>query len=179
MSSFDGFLRPCLYKDQGRSLEAAKVIERAIALNPDIVNYKYNNINLYVLLAELYRQSGNQDLSNQYHKKSKNLGFNYYSPQTYRNYPRLKAILRERKIQLVCVQYPVRSVEPLKKIFEGEEEGMIFVDNEAVFKEALKKKDYTKLFIDRFALDFGHCTREGNQLLAKNIADTILKEVFK
>jgi hypothetical protein len=29
-----------------------------------------------------------------------------------------------------------------------------------------------------FGGDFGHCSRNGNRLLAKNIADVILKEVF-
>jgi hypothetical protein len=32
--------------------------------------------------------------------------------------------------------------------------------------------------VDMFGGDFGHCTEKGNQLLAQNIADTILKEVF-
>jgi len=31
---------------------------------------------------------------------------------------------------------------------------------------------------DMFGGDFGHCTQKGNKLLAGNIADVILKEVF-
>ena len=78
---------------------------------------------------------------------------------------------------MVCVQYPMRDVEPLRKIFE-KNEGVLFVDNEGIFKKALKKVSYKEYFIDMFAGDFGHCTQEGNRLLARNIADVILKEVF-
>ena len=56
--------------------------------------------------------------------------------------------------------------------------GVIFVDNERVFQEALKQGSYQEYFRDMFAGDFGHCTQKGNMLLAQNIADVILKEVF-
>jgi ABC-type antimicrobial peptide transport system permease subunit len=69
------------------------------------------------------------------------------------------------------------SIEPLKKIFEGEE-GISFVDNEEVFKSAVLRDGYCKYFIDIFGGDFGHCTDKGNRLLAENIANVILKEVF-
>jgi hypothetical protein len=71
----------------------------------------------------------------------------------------------------------MRNVEPLKKIFE-QDESIIFVDNESVFKEALQKASYNEYFVDMFAGDFGHCTKKGNRLLAENIANTILREVF-
>jgi len=56
---------------------------------------------------------------------------------------------------------------------------LFFVDNEQVFKEAVKKAGYKEYFKDMFAGDFGHCTQKGNELLAQNIADVILKDVFK
>ena len=75
------------------------------------------------------------------------------------------------------MQYPMCSVEPLKKIFAGQE-GIIFVDNEKVFKDALREGGYRAYFIDMFAGDFGHCTEKGNRLLAENIAKVILKNIF-
>jgi hypothetical protein len=69
------------------------------------------------------------------------------------------------------------TIAPLKKIFEGQE-GIIFVDNEKVFKEALKNAKYEDYFRDMFGGNFGHCTPKGNKLLAENIANTILKEVL-
>jgi hypothetical protein len=71
----------------------------------------------------------------------------------------------------------MRSLEPLKRIFV-QDKGIIFVDNEKIFKDAVKKEGYQAYFRDIFAGDFGHCTDKGNQLLAGNIADAILKEVF-
>jgi len=55
---------------------------------------------------------------------------------------------------------------------------VIFVDNERIFKDAIGKKGYNKYFTDMFGGDFGHCTQKGNKLLAENIANAILKEVF-
>ncbi|MDD5729504.1 MAG: tetratricopeptide repeat protein [Candidatus Omnitrophica bacterium] len=99
------------------------------------------------------------------------------NPVTGANYLKLKAILDKRGIKLVCVQYPLRSVGLLKEIFK-DESAVILVDNEKNFKEALKKSSTTEYFEDMFAGDFGHCTREGNRLIAQNIADVILKEDF-
>ena len=62
-------------------------------------------------------------------------------------------------------------------MFESKE-GLIFVDNEKVFKDALKTAKYEEYFKDNFAGDFGHCTDKGNRLLAGNIANIILKECF-
>jgi hypothetical protein len=71
----------------------------------------------------------------------------------------------------------VRSVEPLKKML-GNDAGIIFVDNENLFKEALQKASYKEYFKDMLAGDFGHCTDKGNRILAQNIAGAIFKEVF-
>jgi len=57
-------------------------------------------------------------------------------------------------------------------------EDIIFVDNEMTFKNALKQSRCDEYFADMFAGDFGHCTPRGNRLLAKNIADSILRECF-
>ena len=102
----------------------------------------------------------------------------YYKPVTVNNYLKLKESLDKRGVKLVCVQYPMRSVESLKKIFKDKGEGIFFVDNEAIFKEEVNKSGFKEVFRDMFAGDFGHCTNKGNRLLAENIAGVILKEVF-
>ena len=71
----------------------------------------------------------------------------------------------------------MRSIAPLKKIFK-EDENIIFVDNERLFKDAVRKDGYNAYFQDMFGGDFGHCTQKGNRLLAQNIANVILKEIF-
>jgi len=103
----------------------------------------------------------------------------YCNSMTIHNYQKLKDILDKRKIKFVCMQYPLRSIVPLKNIFSPEErKTIVFVDNEGAFKEALRKTGYSVYFQDVFAGDFGHCTAKGNRLIAENIFQTILSEIF-
>ncbi|MFH1363885.1 MAG: hypothetical protein ABIH45_06740 [Candidatus Omnitrophota bacterium] len=69
------------------------------------------------------------------------------------------------------------NIEPLKKMLRPNE-GVIFVDNEMLFKNATEKEGYDEYFTDSFAGDFGHCTVKGNKLLAENIAKAISKKLF-
>ncbi len=91
------------------------------------------------------------------------------------NYHAMERILRDRGIQLVAVQYPVRSAEPLEKLFSGND-AVILVDNSEVFRAALQQHRFDELFWDRCYGDFGHGTRLGNRILADNIADAILSQ---
>lgn len=93
------------------------------------------------------------------------------------NYRKMKSILDVRKIKLCCVQYPGRNNADLISMFDNPGE-VIFVDNEWIFKEVLKKGRFDDYFMDSFAGDFGHCTPIGNRLIAENMAYMILKELF-
>jgi tetratricopeptide (TPR) repeat protein len=131
----------------------------------------------YKILGTLYKETGREDMAAECYKKLGELKEKDYESVTVHNYNKLKQILDKRKIKFVCVQYPLRSVEPLKEIFK-DPKGIVFVDNQRVFAEAVKKDGYKEYFLDMFGGDFGHCTESGNSLLAENIADVILKEVF-
>jgi len=120
---------------------------------------------------------GKYDISQEYSKKANGIREKVYNPMTLDNYRKLKEALDRRGIRLVCVQYPMRSIASLKKMFL-DQEGIVFVDNEQIFKEAVNKTNYKDYFIDIFGGDIGHFTLNCNRLLAKNIADVILKEVF-
>ncbi|MBM3254789.1 MAG: tetratricopeptide repeat protein [Candidatus Omnitrophica bacterium] len=160
-----------LYLKQGKLSEAEDLLKKAIKINP-------RNDLVYGAISTLYKEMGQSELAEDYAKKIATLRLKYYNYITVSNYRNLKEILGKRGIRLVCVEYPMRSIEPLKKIFEGDEEGVIFVDNEKIFRDAVKKEGYREYFTDMFGGDFGHCTDKGNRLLAENIAKTILKEVF-
>ena len=54
-------------------------------------------------------------------------------------------------------------------------EGIIFVDNEEIFKQAITQGSYDEYFSDRLGGDLGHLTPKGNRLLAENIANEILR----
>ncbi len=179
-----------LYKSQKRFDMAEEAFKKAIALNPKCDMG-------YVELRWIYETQKQSGMAKQMYNKAKELNpkdmvpFNeirYVDAHgdtireddgfvTSNNYRELKRILDKRGIRLVCVQYPVRNAEPLREIFR-DEGGVIFVDNEKIFKEALKNGRKEEYFLDMFGGDFGHCTRKGNTLLANNIAEVILKEEF-
>jgi tetratricopeptide (TPR) repeat protein len=159
-----------LYLDYGKFSQSEDAFKKAMDLNP-------KNDWMYGRMWSLYEKMGKSELAKEYAQKASRLRLEYYNPVTVCSYRKLKGILDKRWVKLVCVQYPMRNVEPLKKIFE-QDESIIFVDNESVFKEALQKASYNEYFVDMFAGDFGHCTKKGNRLLAENIANTILREVF-
>ncbi len=157
------------YITQGMHDKAEKIYQNGLEINPE------SDV-LWSLLAMLYQAQGKNESAVKCFEKTNKLRSEHYNPVTRRNYLRLKKILTQRGIQLVAMQYPVRSVGPLKKMLE-QHEGIIFVDNEMVFKEALRHGSYYEYFFDSFAGDFGHATRKGNRLLAENIANVILKEM--
>ncbi|MCX5794303.1 MAG: tetratricopeptide repeat protein [Elusimicrobia bacterium] len=92
---------------------------------------------------------------------------------TRENYLKIKTLLDRRGVALAAVQYPMRSVAPLRDMLAGAPE-VTFVDNEDSFRQAVAREGYFALFVDNFGGDFGHCTRRGNELLASNIADAVL-----
>jgi tetratricopeptide (TPR) repeat protein len=96
---------------------------------------------------------------------------------TRQNYRALYAELRRRGVPLVCMQYPLQSVSPLKEMFAGEP-GVYFVSNEENFARAVREGGYAGCFVDLFAGAFGHCSEAGNRLIAENLADTILHQVI-
>lgn len=158
-----------IYLILGRYPEAEDAFRGLIKIDP-------RNIGAHRGLLFLYEKIG-IDIPSDKYLQEKNIRMFYYNDATCRNFQRLKNILDARGIKLVCIQYPMRSMESLKDVFKGDD-GMIFIDNEELFRDAVLKTDYNDYFIDVFAGDFGHCTEKGNRLLARNIAKSILKEYF-
>lgn len=159
------------YEKQGKLIQAEDLFKKAIAIRPD-------NDWAYGALSTLYQLSGKPVKAREYYLKANQTRAQFFPPFTVTNYLKLKKILDRRGIRLVCVQYPVRNISSLEKIFEGQK-GVVFVDNEKIFKTAIAKEGYGAYFADIFGGDFGHCTNKGNRLLASNIAKVILKEVFR
>ncbi|MCX5714818.1 MAG: tetratricopeptide repeat protein [Candidatus Omnitrophica bacterium] len=122
----------------------------------------------------LYAETGKRQLSDKYAAEGNSAKM---KTVTIANYRELWKIVKNRGMQLVCVQYPMRDIELIKGIFK-EEPGIIFVDNKQIFQEAMRNEGLQAYFIDMFGGDFGHCTLKGNRLLAENIAKVILREVF-
>jgi tetratricopeptide (TPR) repeat protein len=162
-----------LYREEGKFSQAEDLFKKAIR----IINFDRAPELLLRAMASFYEEMGKPELAKAYAEKAASLNSENYPPITVNNYRKLKAILDRKGIKLVCVQYPMRNLKPLTKIFENGK-GVIFVDNERVFKEAVRRSSYKEYFRDMMGGDFGHCTSKGNMLLAQNIADVILREVF-
>ncbi|MFH0984249.1 MAG: tetratricopeptide repeat protein [Candidatus Omnitrophota bacterium] len=158
------------YRLRGDFTRAEALFKRAIEIDPQ-------NERALEAITSLYEMIGKPELASEYARKIHASSLDYGAPVTIYNYRRLKTILDRRGVKLVCAQYPMRSLEAFKKIFE-KDKGVIFVDNDNVFRKAVERDGYAAYFRDMFAGDFGHCTAKGNELLARNIADVILKEVF-
>ncbi len=157
------------YFERGMFVEAADMLKKAIEINHiDPMPYWY--------LGFVKEAQGKHKESLSYFDQIK-YNLNFINSVTRRNYNKLKDIVLKKGIKLICVQYPIRRLDSLKQLFEHSD-NIVFVDNEGIFKEAVKSSGYDDYFVDRFAGDFGHCTRKGNLLLANNIAQTIIKEYF-
>jgi tetratricopeptide (TPR) repeat protein len=160
-----------VYAKEGKYLQAEDTFKQAIKLRPQRDLF-------YGALSALYEDMGESALAREYGRKADRIRLNQYNLVTVNHYRILKETLVARGIRLVCMQYPMRSIESLKQIFAGNEGGVIFIDNAKIFKDAVAHDGYDVYFKDMFAGDFGHCTEKGNRLLAENIANTILREVF-
>ena len=104
------------------------------------------------------------------------MGLTFYNSLVRDRYRELKRILDRRGVRLVCVQYPMLRLAPLRSIFLDQPDA-VFVDNERVFREAVGRDGYPAYFEDMFAGEFGHYTDRGALLLAGNIAETVLREL--
>ncbi|MBN2407569.1 MAG: tetratricopeptide repeat protein [Elusimicrobia bacterium] len=158
------------YEWNGMPDKAAGMFKKAFAINPK---------NMYVSgsLSRLYRKTGNKPEAEKFYSICSSLSNTYYNPETRDAYNKIRNITMERGIRLVCAQYPMMSVDALKKLLNNSED-VIFVDNESIFKDAVRDSGYDRYFRDRFMGFFGHCTQEGNRMLAENIADTIISGEF-
>lgn len=150
------------YFERGMFSQAEELFSRALAIGPK------NDV--YTDFGILRQAQGRYKDAEEFLKKG-GLAPNI----TRNNYNVLASIARVKNIRIVCAQYPMRGIEDLRQMFDSSQ-GVIFVDNERIFKEALAKGSFEDYFTDRFAGDFGHCTAKGNNLLANNISEAIIRE---
>ncbi len=158
------------YWSQGKYAKAEEIFKRAIEVNP--INDKF-----YRGLAICYNEQGKKKSAEEYFGKAKRLRSKYYNLVTLHNYLKLKKIVIERGMKLVCVQPPMRSIDLLKQLL-GSNKAVFFVDNEMVFENTILNGKYGDYFKDMCNVDSGHCTPKGYRLIAEQIANVILRECF-
>ena len=162
-----------VYQSQKKWAEAERMLRIAVKADPDSERVQAKT-------ALLYMMQGKNKEASALELKTREMTFRslrQWNSFTAANYRKLYNLAKLKKIKLVCVQYPVRSVAPLKAMF-AEGEDVAFVDNERLFKDELKHATISDLFTDMAGGDFGHATKRGNEMLARNVADTIVNEFF-
>jgi tetratricopeptide (TPR) repeat protein len=156
------------YFEIGEEDKAINAIMDGMKKYPDEASF-------YGVLGFGYIQRHQYELADESFRKDEQIALKYFNTMTKKNYNALINEVEKRGIRPICMQYPVRSVEPLKKILSDNANygDIIFVSNEETFKEALRKCRYDEIFTDQFAGDFGHCTDKGNKMIAENLANAM------
>jgi tetratricopeptide (TPR) repeat protein len=150
----------------GKAREAEEYFRNALSIDPGCETAAAG-------LGALYESDGNLPESRRLLETAQRLRAERYGAATAGNFLKLQGISTRRGIALVIAQYPMRPLQQLRDLYTRTG-GLIFVDNEGIFKDAVRSHGFNTYFRDMFAGDFGHCTPEGNRLLAGNIADAIL-----
>lgn len=163
------------YLDAGQVLDEQGMFKEEEALFLGLLKKYPKRFRFAQALGQLYEKQGQKELAAEYLKKAAQIDSSTYPAWTWVNYDKLVKKIRDRKIKLIVMQYPVRDVKVLKE-YLGKRDGIIFVENRANFVKALEKGRYSTYFVDNFAYDFGHCSRAGNALIAENLANVILQK---
>lgn len=162
------------YVDLGQVLDDQGDYSKEEAFYLKETSLRSQSPRLYQALGQFYQKQGRQDLAQGYFQKAAACEMAEYLPVTLVNFNLISNTILNRHIKLLVMQYPLRNIAPLKD-YLGQRKGLVFVENKQNFKEALAREGYNHYFKDNFAFDFGHCTREGNGLIARNLARVILK----
>ncbi len=151
-----------------RLLQDDRIIElvpKALALAPNA-----NNRNrLYANLAMAYQHRGRPELARHY----RGLADSGFSAGTWDVYRRIVGKALARRVRVVCLQYPMLSADPLRRIAELFPGRVSVVDNEKSFLDGVAARGYPYYFRDLFGGLFGHLTPEGCNLLVANILRAI------
>jgi len=151
--------------------KAQEMLLRVLAIDPE-------NKPAYRNLISLCYQFDRDDLVRRYRQQYGDAMSTLFQPEVGEYYRRIHRMLSQKGIKLVCMQYPTLSIDTVKHYFEHDNQNIIFIENKDNFSAALGDGKVSDYFRDMFGGTFGHCTPRGNKLLAENVANIILKDVF-
>ncbi len=169
----DIFITASLYwfiKDIITPEQKIKVLKK-ISLSKENIDQYYGIIAIESMDQKDYEKA------EEYFRTAEELRLKYPNEKTYGLYKLIIKKLTDNNVKVICMQYPVRSIESLKSILKHEDcyNQIIFLSNEKNFKNLLKAEKYSEIFIDQFAGDFGHYKEEGKKLIAGNVLRTLEK----
>jgi tetratricopeptide (TPR) repeat protein len=168
------FLEAGYYERAARALAAGHPDEAEAILDATI--RRLPSIRLGQLLhkqrAFIARARGDQATFESELAMVRRLGAARGSTTTARNFGLVRLMLKEHGIPLIAAQYPLRDVASLEELL-AHDPGIVFVDNERLFRDAVATAPWEAYFTDAFAGDFGHLNRAGNRMLAENVARAV------
>lgn len=167
--SFDLPLLARAYREVGRATDARTV-------EAGLLERCGDDARVLARLAEHFQSAGEQAQLAEVERRLHALSHRSYCPLTHRSYERLSASLGDRGILLVAVQYPTCPIEGLGRYLQPRP-GIVMVDNERVFEEAVEREGYDAIFVDHCYGPFGHATRRGNRILAEQVAAAIVQAI--
>jgi len=147
-----------------------KEYNEAIAYYRRAIDVNLHNRRAYAGLELCYRLTGDEERAEEYRKKVRTVDAKKVQDVRASNYMYLVDKVISKNIKLVIMQYPMRDLEEVQLMTEHNPD-ILYIDNDTVFRNAIYEKSYRYYFRDNFAGNFGHCTKEGNQLYAEHIAD--------
>lgn len=128
-----------------------------------------------------YARFGDTTNAERYAREAENQRKKHINPTTKGNYLELLRSINQHESKPIIVQYAMLDPNEIREMLAGDEElqKILVIDNREAFTKALSTASYDEIFTDRFAGTFGHCTNHGNLVLAENIADFLMKNIFQ
>lgn len=141
--------------------------------------YFYKNAldHYYGAVAVEMMEKKDYEKAEEYFKIAENLRLEHPNKRANEIYRQILKKLTDKNIKVICMQYPVRSVDLLKNMLKNESyyNQIEFISNENNFKDLLKKKKFNEVFLDQFAGDFGHYRQEGCKIIVDNVIGSLEK----
>ena len=167
-----------------RFFNGDKDYETAFCLYKEALKIEPNNLVILMRLDFFFHVNYNKPgfLSRFDYYVSRNNDDDYIDSIIF-NYNYLYNELQNKKIKYYAMQYPTLNISRIELLFNDTND-VVLISNKENFEHALKEKRYNDLFTDHlgnfviplFNGDFGHTTKYGDYLIARNVADIILKE---
>lgn len=149
---------------------AAASFERARMLRSDLP--ASHELVLIGRLANACEQSGDTVRAAELRTQRDDLEQGRFREFTRFYYRRVIDSVRARQIPVIAMQYPLLSVESLRKLLDYRDD-VTYLGNRENFEAALLDARYREIFEDNFAGSFGHLSPRGNRLVAENVADAL------
>lgn len=157
------------YMYEGELKPAISSFKKALEINSDYYQ-------AYGGLAVCLEKSGEYKKSEEYFKKASLVREKNIYPVMQKDVQAFLSEVKKEDIIFVAVQYPMLEVDSLKKLL-GYDESVVFVDNEKSFKDGVRQDGYDAYFVDSFGGEYGHCTKKGNMLIARNIMQALKAKI--